>query len=208
MARNFRNGSLEQARTLDQMHQAALLIVKDYEDAARAARDQGLELTSIQRELDAVRVATQVWGEAGRDVANGIKDGTLNVEEFGRKGTEASKWPKDIIDAQRKVNEELSIAYGKLKDELEPHYESLVRLVIEMQSAWAGVIDKIAETIKYAKELFSSSMNWLSSWTQATQVNSAGAQGRSVDQYARDVGVTPAVFRVSWPTRSADQCNS
>ena len=170
--------ALESARSLDDLHQVALLVVQDYESAAKAAREQGLELRANQFEIDAARVATQYWGEAGVKVAEAIKSGTLNVEEFGRKGQDAAKWPQDLVEGQRNVNEQLRVAYNKLKDELEPQFEAIVRLIQKMESAWAGVITKIADAINGAKRFLGLS-----------EISKEGAQGRSVDQYMSDNGL-------------------
>jgi hypothetical protein len=146
--------ALENARTLDQMHQAALLIVRDFQRAADEAKRQGLELESIKQNINAADVATKVWGEEGRKVAEAIRDGSLNVDEFEAKSRSAGGvWSGEILRAHQDVNRQLAEAHQHLSNEMQPVMETIERLSISIASSWANVIEGIAQALGSARKL-------------------------------------------------------
>lgn len=146
--------ALENARTLDQMHQAALLIVRDYQRAADEAKRQGLELESIKQNINAADVATKVWGEEGRKVAEAIRDGSLNVDEFEAKSRSAGGiWSGEILKAHQDVNRQLAEAHQHLSNEMQPVMEAIERLSISIASSWANVVEGIAQALGSARKL-------------------------------------------------------
>ena len=146
--------ALENARTLDQMHQAALLIVRDFQRAADEAKRQGLELESIKQNINAADVATKVWGEEGRKVAESIRDGSLNVDEFEAKSRSAGGiWSGEILRAHQDVNRQLAEAHQHLSNEMQPVMETIERLSISIASSWANVVEGIAQALGSARKL-------------------------------------------------------
>lgn len=146
--------ALENARTLDQMHQAALLIVRDFQRAADEAKRQGLELESIKQNINAADVATKVWGEEGRKVAKSIRDGSLNVDEFEAKSRSAGGiWSGEILRAHQDVNRQLAEAHQHLSNEMQPVMETIERLSISIASSWANVVEGIAQALGSARKL-------------------------------------------------------
>jgi hypothetical protein len=137
--------AVDNARSVEELHRAALLLVQDYQRASEELKSQGLDLESQQRAIEANRIATEVWGEAGRKVAEGIKDGSLKVDDFIRSSEAAGHvWSNEIVAAQRDVNKELDEARKHLSDEMKPAFEIIEKLTLAILSGWARIVDRIA----------------------------------------------------------------
>ncbi|OAI26947.1 hypothetical protein A1351_13980 [Methylosinus sp. R-45379] len=149
--------AVENAKSVDELHQAALLLVRDYLSASEELRSQNLELESAQRKIDAARIATEVWGEAGKKVVEGIENGSLNVDTFIEKSREAGNvWSADILEAQKKTNQALEEARKHLSDEMKPAFEEIEKISLGVLDAWAGILNRIADAVHKAKELSTS----------------------------------------------------
>jgi hypothetical protein len=146
--------AVENAKSMDELHKAALLVVKDYIDASRELQSQGLELASMQRRIDANRVATEVWGEAGKKVAEGIADGSLKIDEFEQKSKDAGRvWSNEILEAGKKVSKEIEIANHHLGNEMKPALESVAAATLDILDGWAKVVNLIARGVAVANQM-------------------------------------------------------
>jgi hypothetical protein len=146
--------AIEDAKSIDELHQAALLLVRDYIRASEELRGQGLELQSMQQKIEAARAATEIWGEAGKKVVEGIESGSLNVDNFIEKSREAGNvWSEDILDAQKKTNQALEEARKHLSDEMKPAFEEIEKISLGVLDAWAGILNRIADAVHKGKEL-------------------------------------------------------
>lgn len=147
-------GVLNEAGTVEEMHRGALLLVKDYQDAEAELRAQGRELSALEAKLNAVKIATEVWGEAGKRVAEGIRDGSLDIDEFIAKSEAAGRvWSDEIVEAQKQTNKALEEARKHLGDELTPSMEVLERLTLAVLRGWTNIIEAIAKTVGGVNDL-------------------------------------------------------
>jgi hypothetical protein len=145
---------IQDAQSVEQLHQAALQLVKDYIDASEELRKQGLELEANQQRIEAARVATEVWGDAGKKVAEGIENGSLNVDTFAQKSREAGQvWSDEIFAAQKRVTAEITAANEHLSAEMRPSLESIAALSLKVLSAWARIVDTIASGVGAMRQL-------------------------------------------------------
>jgi hypothetical protein len=146
--------AIENAKSMDELHHAALLVVKDYIDASRELQSQGLELASMQRRIDANRVATEVWGDAGKKVAEGIADGSLKIDEFEQRSKNAGRvWSDEILEAGKKVSKEIELANHHLGDEMKPALESVAAATLGILDGWAKVVNLIARGVGLANQM-------------------------------------------------------
>jgi uncharacterized membrane protein YjfL (UPF0719 family) len=136
-----------EARSLDDMHRAALQLVQDYYDASRELEAQGRSLDAAEAKTQAIQTATEVWGDAGRKVAEGIANGTLNIDEFAKKSSETSNiWSEEILNAQKEVDRMLGEANKHLGD-VTIRSEEFAKICISIQGAWGDIVQKIANSV-------------------------------------------------------------
>lgn len=146
--------AIEAAKSMDELHHAALLVVKDYIDASRELQSQGLELASMQRRIEANRVATEVWGEAGKKVAEGIADGSLKIDEFEQRSKDAGRvWSNEILEAGKKVSKEIELANHHLGDEMKPALEGVAAATLDILHGWSNVVNLIAKGVGLANQM-------------------------------------------------------
>ncbi|WP_158497306.1 phage tail length tape measure family protein [Methylocystis sp. ATCC 49242] len=170
-------GLAADAATLDEMHRAALQLVQDYLAAVNELDGHGRLLDANQARLEAITAATEVWGDAGRKIAEGLRDGTITADEFLSKSEDAGRvWSDEILEAQTRVSQEITTANEHLSRALNPATEELQKLTINVLHAWADVVDKIASAVEWAHK-------WLTIMRAASGV---------VSGIVRDGGLAPA----------------
>ncbi|WP_424360254.1 phage tail length tape measure family protein [Methylocystis parvus] len=179
-----------EATTLDEMHRAALQLVKDYYDAAQELQNQGRALDANQARTEAVNAATEVWGDSGRKIAENLRDGVVTVDELASKSEETGRiWSDDILTAQKQVSQELATASDHLSRALNPAVEELARLSLNVVSAWAKLVDWIAAGVRGVTNFVSALTNAVGLGERAAAV---GAQGRSISDYEHALGLDGA----------------
>jgi hypothetical protein len=142
------------ATSLDEMHRAALQLVQDYLSAGYELEGHGRLLDANQARAEAISAATEVWGEAGRKVVEGLRDGTITADDFLSKSQSAGRvWSDSILEAQRRVSEQLAGATAHLQDALTPAMEDLARISVRVASTFAGFVNDIATATERATAL-------------------------------------------------------
>ncbi|HEY8162073.1 MAG TPA: hypothetical protein VIF34_07385 [Methylocystis sp.] len=147
-------GLAEGATNIDEMHRAAAQLVQDYLAASNELEAHGRLLDANQARTEAISTATEVWGDAGRKIAEGLRDGVVSIDDLAAKSKETgSIWSDDILDAQRRVSEQIAIANDHLKTATTPALEDVARLSVNAASAWAGMVEDIAKAVNGATEM-------------------------------------------------------
>jgi hypothetical protein len=108
----------------------------------------------MQRRIDANRVATEVWGEAGKKVAEGIEDGSLKIDEFEQRSKDAGRvWSNEILEAGKKVSKEIELANHHLGDEMKPALEKVASATLGILDGWTKVVNLIARGVAVANQM-------------------------------------------------------
>jgi hypothetical protein len=153
---------LNEASTVEDMHRGALLLVKDYQDAVAELQAQGKQLSALEARIGAVKIATDVWGEAGKKVAEGIADGSLKIDDFIEGAERAGRvWSGEILEAQKETNKALAEARMHLSKELHPEFEALETISLSILKKWAALLETLASVISIANKLASGPFGWL-----------------------------------------------
>ncbi|BDV33917.1 phage tail length tape measure family protein [Methylocystis iwaonis] len=143
-----------EATTLDEMHRAALQLVSDYLAAANELEAHGRLLDANQARTEAINAATEVWGDAGRKIAEALRDGKMTADELQTASGEIGHvWNDEILTAQKQVNDELAAAKDHLSKSLTPASEDFARLSLQIMSSWAKTVDLIADAVSRATKL-------------------------------------------------------
>lgn len=122
--------------------------------AIREIQQEAERIGNHDLRLWAERLAQVSFGEKGKEIAEGIAAGNLELTRLKDEAIRADNiFEEGIVQRTKEVQRELEAANSRLADNMIPLMERLGSLALDFKSGWASIVDGIARAVEQTRKL-------------------------------------------------------